>query len=48
MVDTSAGVGNGATSATPAQLYDPLELDDPELVSGRHRTVLSLSSYLVL
>ena len=27
--------------------YDPHLLDDPELTSGRHRKVLSLTSYLV-
>ncbi len=27
--------------------YDPYLLDDPELISGRHRKVLKLSSFMV-
>ena len=54
ILDMTAGKKNKAesfaqylTSATkPNVPYDPLKLDDPNLKTGRHRTIIALPSYI--
>ena len=53
--ESDGGINSRSTSSSSSDEevgeddddYDPESLDNPELRSGRHRTVITLASYLV-